>query len=182
MRITPLLLVLSLFSTSLLGCPPVRNDDDDSVGDDDDATDEPLVLEEGFWMSSALNVVSDVCGLGDQAEVLSFELSLVDAWSFEVDFGVGPLATCDISGGEGFLCGESEFVIDDDPEATVVGRISFDGDILSPTRIDGVVDWAVTCTGDCSDMGLPENTTCPITFEASFMRSNETEPDEPVDG
>ena len=161
-----------------------RSDDDDSVGDDDDATDEPQVLEEGFWMSSSLNVVSDPCELGDQSDVLSFELSLVDAWSFEVDFWVGPVATCDISSSEGFLCEESEFVIDDDPEATVVGSISFDGDILSATRIDGVVDWALTCTGDCSDMALPENATCPITFEASFVRSNETEPDpgEPVSG
>jgi|GEM_PF-6736880 len=178
MRHTPLLLALSLLTPTLAGCPPVRGDDDDSsVGDDADATAEDLALTEGFWGSTDLILTSDSCALPEPPERLTFDLALLGGDAFTTDWGVDTPAQC--TGGSGFFdCPATEFLVDTDPETTLRGSIAFDGEIVSTMRLEGTVDWVITCTGDCAAYDLPADTTCTFSLDAGFEpEDGPTEPD-----
>ncbi len=181
MRTITALLAIALITPALPGCPPVRGgggDDDDSSGDDDDSTQDEA-LEEGFWSSQSSTLISDDCGVGSDAQ-LSFELTVVDEWGdFSTDWGVDQPLTCSTFSDE-FTCGAVDFMVQPDAGTAIVGTLDFDGDVLAPDRLGGVVLWEVTCSGTgCGDSGLPPGTTCVVSMDAVFQHLEDDEPTVP---
>lgn len=182
MRTITALIALALLTPALPGCPPVRADDDDIVGDDDDST-EAEAMEEGYWRSETLTVLSDDCGVGESAQQLGFELMTTNEWGdFALDWGVGQTLDCSLSS-DAFVCGALDFMVQQDAGTAIEGTLDFDGDVLSPDRLSGVVLWEVTCSGtNCAQSELPADTTCLITLEGAFEHSEDDEPTVPVGG
>ena len=191
MRTITALLALALLTPALPGCPPTLGDDDDDIvgddddtsGDDDDST-QPEALEEGIWWSNSMEVLSNDCGGGENPQTMSFDLTVVDDWGrFSTDWGVDRELGCTTYSeglGEEFSCEAIEFMVQQDAGPAIEGSLDFDGEVMTPASISGILTWEVTCSGtNCADSGLPTNTTCLISLDADFEHVDDDEPTVP---